>query len=97
MAGSKLWVDDVATSTTAGSTTLPEGAKLISISNIDGTNNISISAENAIGTANNPEATLTPTNDTLDFSTLRAKVGADTIYHQSNAGTPILRIIAYID
>lgn len=92
----KGYVVDITTSTTASSTTFPDGFRVTSISNLDGTNNISISFDGTIGTTGNPEATLTPTNDTIEFQNVGNDVVTDIIYWDASAGTPILRVAGYI-
>lgn len=87
---------DVTTSTTASSTTFPEGFHLLSCSNLDGTNNILVSFDATIGTTDNPESTLTPTNDTLSFNNINQIFPVEEIFWDANAGSPILRCVGFI-
>ena len=92
---------DIATSTTASSTTLPEGLVIISVSNLDTTpaNTITVSFEEAIAANSDASFTLNALaaeTDTLSFANLGVTPRATTIYHQSAAGTPNLRVIGYI-
>lgn len=87
---------DIATSTTASSTTLPEGFHLMSVSNLDGTNNIIISFDEAIDTGSAGQTTLTPTNDTLNFNNINQIFQTEVIYWDASAGTPTLRIQGFI-
>lgn len=91
----KPYVREITTSTTEGSTTLPTGLKITKIVNLDAVDNIVISFDDDISATDN-KATLTPTNDTIDWEDVGNQVGSTVIYWDASANTPILRIIGYI-
>lgn len=94
------YVDDIATSTTASSTTFPEGFHLLSVTNLSSTGGetIQISFTEAIDTNSAGAATLGVTDATrgMVFNNIQNILETETIYWDAGSGTPTLRVIGFI-
>lgn len=90
------YVIDITTSTTAETTTFPSGFRLVSVKNQDGAIAITISFEDTVGTASNPEAVLAAT-EVISFANEANAVKCKAIYHDAASGTPSLRVVGYIE
>ena len=96
-----LRTQDIGTTTTAASTELDDGFILVSIQNLDGTNTVVVSVEEAVTASSAGRVTLQTAGsdgatDTLDVSKIPYPIPVDTIYHDASAGTPTIRVIGYI-
>ena len=91
----KPYVLTITATTTAGSTTLPEGLNLVSITHTDATNFVTLSFEAAIGTSGNPEGAVLA-GEKVDFSNLNKVLQADTLYWQADTANVAVTLIGYI-
>ncbi len=94
----RAYFEDVTTATTAGSTTLPNDFKLVSLTCLDDTNSITVSVVEEIDTNSAGSSVLGITDQAreINFRNIPDFVKVKTVYWQSSAATPSLRIVGYI-
>ena len=91
----RAYVKTIATATSAGSTTLPDGLKITKIQNDTATNFVTLSFDGAIAGGTNPEGKLL-TGTSWDFSGVDG-VTAETLYHKADSGAVNVTIIGFIN
>jgi len=93
----KPYMKTITTTTTGGSTVLPDGLKILKIVNLDATNFTTLSIDATIGTASNDEATLLATKE-VDFTNTDKEIGGDamTLYWKADTASVNISIFGYI-
>ena len=92
---SRPYIDTIVTTTTAGSTDLPGGFQLVSITNTSAANFCTISFDGPIGSTDNPEGVI-PAEGKEDFSIINRPFPVKVLYHQSDTANVSLTIVGYI-
>ena len=85
----------IATSTTAGSTTFPDGFHLLSITNDDGTNFVTLSFEATVGTTDNPEFRI-DAGDSVSFNNINQIFPLEILYWDADTAAVNVSVVGFI-